>query len=92
MYQVTQDNNLFFIGSEDECFIKLQSLQSNSAMWAMKYEGWKITPFTVEDYKKALSDYDKYTGQHEDANEQEKTSLNYKIERLAAAINKYENA
>lgn len=92
MHKVTQNNDLYFIGTEDECFIRLLRLQSNSTQWAIKYEGWKIEPFTVEDYKKALFDYDKYTEQQEDANEQEKSRLKYKIEALSAAINKYERA
>lgn len=31
-----------FKGTENECYIKLQRSQSQSADWAMKYEGWKI--------------------------------------------------
>lgn len=92
MYQVTQNKDLYFIGSEDECYIKLQAYQGNSANWAMRYEGYKIEPFNKADYNKAIADYDKLTGQYEDATENEKTTLSYNIKLLEAAINKYERA
>ena len=40
-----------FKGTENECYIKLQRSQSQSADWAMKYEGWKI-----EEEKNFLND------------------------------------
>ncbi len=43
IYQLTQDKNVMFEGTEDSCFMKLQRMQSNSATWAMRHEGWKIT-------------------------------------------------
>ena len=31
-----------FKGTENECYFKLQRSQSQSADWAIKYEGWKV--------------------------------------------------
>ncbi len=42
MYQLTHNGKLVFEGTEFQCFLKLQSSQSASASWAMKYEGWKV--------------------------------------------------
>lgn len=33
-----------FVGSENDCYHQLQRSQSQSADWAMKYEGWSISP------------------------------------------------
>ena len=43
-YELRRDGRLIFRGSEGECFHKLQRSQSQSADWAMRYEGWTITP------------------------------------------------
>lgn len=43
IYQLKRDGELKHEGTENECFIKLQRLQSQSADWAMKYEGWTVT-------------------------------------------------
>lgn len=43
-YELKQDGILKFTGTENECYYKLQRLQSQSADWAMKWEGWTITP------------------------------------------------
>lgn len=42
-FKLTQHGELKFKGSENECYYKLQRLQGQSANWAMKYEGWKVT-------------------------------------------------
>ena len=44
---LSRKGDFIFEGSENECFIKLQRSQSQSADWAMKYEGYTITPKTV---------------------------------------------
>jgi hypothetical protein len=43
---LSQDDKEIFRGTENECYVKLQRTQSNSADWTMKYEGWKIEPLT----------------------------------------------
>ena len=35
-----------FRGTENDCYMKLQRLQSQSAEWAIKYEGWRVRPET----------------------------------------------
>lgn len=47
MYQLKKDNILKFEGTADECYMKLQKLQSQSAHHAIKYEGWSVTKKTV---------------------------------------------
>lgn len=42
IYILSRDSEEKFRGTENECYFKLQRLQSQSADWAMKYEGWKI--------------------------------------------------
>lgn len=44
IYELTQDGKVKFTGTENECYYKLQNLQSQSADWAMKHEGWEICP------------------------------------------------
>ncbi|AGO47450.1 hypothetical protein Phi19:3_gp046 [Cellulophaga phage phi19:3] len=41
-YNLSQDGEIKFTGTENECYMQLQRKQSQSAHWAMKYEGWKI--------------------------------------------------
>ncbi len=43
-YQLKHKGLLLFEGSEFECYLKLQKTQSQSADWAIKYEGYTITP------------------------------------------------
>lgn len=43
MYQLKRDDTLIYKGLENECYYKLQRVQSNSANWAMRYEGYTIT-------------------------------------------------
>lgn len=43
MYELKQNGELKFTGTEGECYLKLQRMQSQSAHWAMTYEGWTIT-------------------------------------------------
>lgn len=42
LYILTKNNEFIFSGTERECYFKLQKIQSQSADWAMKYEGYKI--------------------------------------------------
>ena len=42
VYTLAQDGEIKFQGTENECYYKLQRLQSQSFDWAMKYEGWTI--------------------------------------------------
>lgn len=44
LFEVTKDGESKYKGTENDCYMKLQKFQSQSADWAMKYEGWKITP------------------------------------------------
>jgi hypothetical protein len=46
IFVLSQDNKEIFQGTENECYIKLQKIQSFSADWAMKYEGYKIESLT----------------------------------------------
>jgi len=43
-YILSKNGTETFRGTESECYHKLQRSQSQSADWAMKYEGWKIEP------------------------------------------------
>ena len=43
IFILSQDDINKFEGTENECYFKLQRLQGQSAHWAMKYEGWKVT-------------------------------------------------
>jgi hypothetical protein len=43
-FELKQHGKLIFEGTENECYMKLQRSQSQSADWAMKYEGWTVTP------------------------------------------------
>jgi hypothetical protein len=42
IFVLSQDSKEIFQGTESECYIKLQRMQSFSADWAIKYEGYKI--------------------------------------------------
>ena len=44
IWELKHKGELIFEGSENECYFKLQKSQSQSADWAMKYEGWTIKP------------------------------------------------
>lgn len=44
IFELKQHGKLIFEGTENECYYKLQRSQSQSADWAMKYEGWTVTP------------------------------------------------
>jgi len=41
-YFLYQNDRFVFEGSHFKCCLKLQQSQSQSANWAMKYEGWEI--------------------------------------------------
>ena len=41
-HKLTHKGKEIFRGTENECYIKLQRSQSQSADWAIKYEGWKV--------------------------------------------------
>jgi hypothetical protein len=43
-YVLTCKGKEIFKGTKNECYVKLQSSQSQSADWAMKYEGWNVKP------------------------------------------------
>ena len=43
-YEVRRDGRLLFRGSETECWDFIHNHSSSSVDWAMKYEGWTITP------------------------------------------------
>jgi hypothetical protein len=47
-YQLTRDNIVLFIGTENECYYKLQRVQGHSADWAIKYEGYKVEKITQD--------------------------------------------
>jgi len=42
VWELRQNGELKFTGSNNECYFKLQRLQGQSAHHAMKYEGWTI--------------------------------------------------
>jgi hypothetical protein len=46
IFVLSQDGKEIFQGTENECYKKLQRMQSSSADWAMKYEGYKIELLT----------------------------------------------
>ena len=48
LYDLRRDGKFIFRGTENECYMKLQRIQSQSFDWAMKHEGYTITP-TMED-------------------------------------------
>ena len=50
VYELRKDGKLKVQGSEFECYKKLQWIQSQSADWAMKYEGYTINLIT-EDWR-----------------------------------------
>ena len=43
-FELSHDGEPKYGGSENDCYMKLQRLQGQSANWAMKYEGWTIKP------------------------------------------------
>jgi len=42
-----RDGRVLFTGHENDCFRKLHRVQSQSAHWAIKYEGYSIEPIQV---------------------------------------------
>ena len=50
LYDLRKDGKLLFRGSEQECMSKLHQIQSSSTDWAIKHEGYTISP-TMEDWK-----------------------------------------
>lgn len=44
VFILSQDGKEIFRGTEFKCYLKLQRSQGQSAMWAMRYSGWKIEP------------------------------------------------
>jgi len=44
IYDLRRDGKFIFRGTANECFMKLQKIQSASADWAIKYEGYTISP------------------------------------------------
>lgn len=44
IFELTRKGEFIYSGSENNCYIKLQKIQSQSADWAMKYEGYQISP------------------------------------------------
>ena len=49
-YDLRRDGKLIFRGSVNDCYIKLQRVQSSSFDHAIKYEGYTISP-TMADWK-----------------------------------------
>lgn len=43
LFELKHKGSLIFTGTENECYFKLQRVQSQSADWAMKHEGYTIT-------------------------------------------------
>lgn len=56
MWDLRRDGTLIFRGTNSECYIKLQRVQSQSFDWAMKYEGYTITR-TLEDWRDSYNWY-----------------------------------
>lgn len=46
-FELTCNGDFVYRGTENDCYMKLQKVQSQSADWAMKYEGYKIEPEKV---------------------------------------------
>ncbi len=53
LYDLRRDGKLIFRGTANECYMKLQKVQGQSADWAMKHEGYSISP-TMEDWRDHL--------------------------------------
>ena len=45
MYELTRDGKYMWVGTYNECLIKLQKACHQSWDWCMKYEGYAIDPF-----------------------------------------------
>jgi len=43
-HELKRKGTVIFTGNENECYFKLQRVQSQSADWAMRYESYTITP------------------------------------------------
>lgn len=50
IFELRKDGKLILQGPEFDCYKRLQRIQSSSADWAMKYEGYTINSIT-EDWK-----------------------------------------
>jgi hypothetical protein len=48
IFDLRKDGKLLLRGTEADCYKKLQQVQSQSADWAMKYEGYTITPINAD--------------------------------------------
>lgn len=46
LFQLKHKGEHIFTGTENACYFKLQRTQSQSADWAMKHEGYTITPLS----------------------------------------------
>lgn len=65
LFSLTQNGVEQFQGTEFECYLKLQHLQSRTASWAIKHEGWSIDAIEA-DFNNAvvLTTYYKNGGKH----------------------------
>ena len=50
LWELRKDGKLLRQSTEFDCYKRLQWIQSQSADWAMKYEGYTINPIT-EDWR-----------------------------------------
>ena len=50
VYDLRRDGKLIFRGPANDCFIKLQKIQSSSFDHALKHEGYTINPI-MKDWK-----------------------------------------
>lgn len=57
VYEVRRDGKLLFVGPEAECWHFIHKHTSYSVDWAMKYEGWTITPKFPENENDAAPDW-----------------------------------
>jgi hypothetical protein len=44
IFELSRHGEVKFRGTQDSCYISLQKMQSQSADWAIRYEGWKVEP------------------------------------------------
>lgn len=53
IFVLTQNGKYIFSDKDvNECWFKLQRVQGQSAEWACKYEGYKVTEMTVKELNK----------------------------------------
>jgi hypothetical protein len=43
-YKLIHKGDIVFTGTNNQCYVKLQRSQSQSADWAIKYDGWEVEP------------------------------------------------